>query len=107
PRPEGEKGLSRAEARDLAGGRMRADAVEVRQSQSTIGGGSLPDETLPTFVLAIKPKVPAAEFVAALRRSDTPVIARIEEEAVLLDPRTVLPEEDASVLRVLESALAS
>tara|TARA_B000000460_G_scaffold96118_1_gene67150 strand:+ start:126 stop:263 length:138 start_codon:yes stop_codon:yes gene_type:complete len=42
-----------------------------------------------------------------LRESNTPVIARIEEDRVLLDPRTVLPEEDAPLLDALRSAVAN
>ena len=76
--------------------------MEVRESVSTVGGGSLPGQTLPTKVLAIS--VDSADaVVASLRQieSTPPVIARIEDKQLLLDPRTVLPEQD----RVLISAL--
>ena len=42
-----------------------------------------------------------------LRRNDPPVIARIEEDRVLLDPRTVMPEEEDSLLSALQASLFS
>ena len=49
----------------------------------------------------------AEEVMRRLRDSSTPVIARIEEDRVLLDPRTVLPEEDGPLLDALRSAVAT
>lgn len=77
---------------------------EVRPSYSTIGGGSLPGETLPTFVLALKLPHPT-RLLAALRQANPPVIARLEEDTILLDPRTVLPEEEGALLVVLKNLL--
>jgi L-seryl-tRNA(Ser) seleniumtransferase len=73
---------------------------EVQMSESTVGGGSLPGETLPTYVLTIKVDKPD-RFLAALRQAQPPVIARLEQDHVLLDPRTVLPSQD----NVLKSIL--
>ena len=67
-------------------------------SRSAVGGGSLPEVTLPTFVLAL-PAGDADALAARLRRGDPPVIARIEDDRVVLDPRTVLPDEDEAVVR--------
>ncbi|HRQ32750.1 MAG TPA: L-seryl-tRNA(Sec) selenium transferase, partial [Anaerolineales bacterium] len=75
---------------------------EVTRSESTVGGGSLPEESMPTFVLSLKVKS-ADKFLAKLRESNPPVIARTENDNVLLDPRTVL--DDESLLRVLKEAL--
>jgi L-seryl-tRNA(Ser) seleniumtransferase len=63
--------------------------VEVLDGQSTIGGGSLPGETLPTKLVALTIDNPDA-FLARLRRSDPPVIARIESDRVVFDLRMVL-----------------
>lgn len=79
----------------------------VEESRSTVGGGSLPGETLPSWVLSVDCRNTSAEGVMRrLRESDPPVIARIEDDRVLLDPRTVLPEEDGPMLDALRSAMA-
>lgn len=79
-------------------------AGEVLPGFSTVGGGSLPTEEMATFLLALSPEKPDA-FLAALRGSSPPVIARIENDRVLLDPRTVFPGQEAALLRVLLEAL--
>ena len=65
--------------------------------RSTVGGGSLPDETLPTFLLALE-GLAVEKFLAKLRSQQPPIIARTESERILLDPRTVLPEEEGALL---------
>jgi len=78
------------------------------ESRATIGGGSLPGETLPTWALAINcDRLPGGAEGAAtrLREWDSPVMSRIEDGRVLLDARTVLPDEDDSVLRAVKHAL--
>jgi seryl-tRNA(sec) selenium transferase len=81
----------------------------VIDGESTIGGGSLPGSTLPTKLVAIKGKTGAeAERIARnLRLQQPPVVGRIDKNAVLLDPRTVLPEDDEVLLRVLGEVLQS
>jgi L-seryl-tRNA(Ser) seleniumtransferase len=76
----------------------------VQASRSAVGGGSLPEVTLPTFVLALPPGA-ADEVAARLRRADPPVVARIEEDRVVLDPRTVMPGEDDAVVQAVRGAL--
>jgi L-seryl-tRNA(Ser) seleniumtransferase len=77
---------------------------EVAANQSTVGGGSLPGETLPTFVLALMVKSPD-RFLSRLRQQQPPVIARTENDHILLDPRTVLPEQDGALLVNLMNVL--
>ena len=78
----------------------------IDKSRSAVGGGSLPGETLPSWVLSLDcGETGAVEVMRRLRESSTPVIARIEEDRVLLDPRTVLPEEDEQLLDALCSAV--
>ena len=67
-------------------------AGEVIQSESTVGGGSLPDESTATFALALNVKSPD-KFLKKLREANPPVIARTENDKVLFDPRTVLDDE--------------
>jgi len=82
-----------------------ADTIE---EQSTVGGGSLPGEMLPTVVCAITPPDGDADsFAAELRRRPTPIIARIKDGRVLLDPRTVDPREDGHVEQALAAICGS
>jgi L-seryl-tRNA(Ser) seleniumtransferase len=78
---------------------------EVIASRSAVGGGSLPEETLPTWVLALQHGKPNT-LAARLRQGHPPIIARVEQDQVLLDPRTVLPEQDDALLSVLRKALS-
>jgi L-seryl-tRNA(Ser) seleniumtransferase len=70
---------------------------------STVGGGSLPGETLPTRLLAL-PGLPADRLAARLRAGQPAVVARIVDDALCLDPRTVLPEQDDLLLAALLAA---
>lgn len=74
-------------------------------AESTVGGGSLPGETLPTWALALTSGRPH-EVVAQLRRGRPPLVARIEDDRVMFDPRTVLPDQDAAVPDAIVAALA-
>jgi L-seryl-tRNA(Ser) seleniumtransferase len=65
-----------------------------------VGGGSLPEEGVVSSVLAIEHAHPNA-LAAELRRGDPPIVARVEEGRLLLDPRTVLPEQDSAVRTAL------
>ncbi len=77
---------------------------EVIESRSTVGGGSLPEETLPTYVLALHVPQPN-KFLSKLRAANPPVIARVENEQVMFDPRTVLPEEEGALMVALKNIL--
>ena len=77
---------------------------EIREGQSMVGGGSLPEESLPTYVLALDVKNPN-RFLAKLRAASMPVVARIENDKIILDPRTVLPFQDKDLLASLHSSL--
>jgi L-seryl-tRNA(Ser) seleniumtransferase len=109
-------------------------AAQVVPGRSAVGGGSLPGETLPTSLLALVPEgssaAPAitaallelddedaarppspgggASRLAARLRQGTPaVVARVERDLLLFDPRTVLPEEDAALLGAIVAAVES
>jgi L-seryl-tRNA(Ser) seleniumtransferase len=73
---------------------------EVIKSESTVGGGSLPGETLPTYVLALTVRHPD-QYLKRLRSCTTPIIARTSGDKILLDPRTVLPEQESVLLECL------
>jgi L-seryl-tRNA(Ser) seleniumtransferase len=65
---------------------------KVRESESPIGGGSTPDQVLPTWVVELEVQN-ANAFEQELRRSEIPVIARIERDKIVLDMRTVADTE--------------
>jgi L-seryl-tRNA(Ser) seleniumtransferase len=80
--------------------------LSVVAAESTVGGGSLPGQTLPTRALALE--VPSPDALAArLRAADPPIVARIEDDRLLLDPRTVLPEQDTALIEATRGALAA
>ena len=68
-----------------------------------MGGGSLPGESMPTFLLSLTVKSPN-KFLDKLHRQQPPIIARTEKDHILLDPRTVLPEQDGALLVGLMNA---
>jgi L-seryl-tRNA(Ser) seleniumtransferase len=84
------------------------EGVEVVDLRSTVGGGSLPGETLASVGLAIRAGS-ATRVLAALRHGDPPVIARIEDGRVVMDLRTVEPDRDADdhLAAAVERALAA
>jgi L-seryl-tRNA(Ser) seleniumtransferase len=75
---------------------------EVIPGQSTIGGGSLPGETLPTYLLGLHVSKPN-QFLAKLRQASPPIIARVLDDLVVLDPRTVLPEQEGALIATLKA----
>ena len=96
-----------------------ARKLEIHPGFSVIGGGSTPDQQLPTTLIAIStPRHSAAQLEERLRRprsavripehrlSLTPVIARIEDDHLILDLRTVDPEEENEIAAALAAALA-
>ncbi len=79
-------------------------AGEIIQGLSTVGGGSLPGETQPTWLLSIRVKNQQATL-QRLRREDPPVIARIQDDCIVCDPRTVLIEQDEDFIRVMKNGI--
>lgn len=77
---------------------------EILPGESTVGGGSLPGEILPTFLISLDVPRPD-QFLATLRAGTPPIIARTAEGRVLLDPRTVLPEQEEELLKGLSTFL--
>jgi len=77
---------------------------EIIPGSSTIGGGSLPGETLPTHLLAIKHPQPD-QILKLLRHQDPPIIARIQDNQLVFDPRTVLPAQDEALLSGIRNTL--
>ncbi len=85
--------------------------ARVVEGETMVGGGSLPGGALPTRLVAVaggkgKHRNKVEVLSQRLRRRETPVVGRISDEALLLDPRSVLPEEDELVLKALQDAAA-
>jgi L-seryl-tRNA(Ser) seleniumtransferase len=78
--------------------------AEGMAGRSTVGGGSLPGETLPTWLVTLTVESPDA-VAARLRAGEPPVIARIEDDRLVLDPRTVLPEQEPMLWQLIAGAI--
>jgi len=78
--------------------------LEIMNGESVIGGGAAPSAVIPTCLITVshRQKNPN-DLAAALRIGDPPVIARVEDGRVLLDLRTVFPEQDQIIVRALQS----
>ena len=78
--------------------------IQLADGESVIGGGAAPSSVLPTRLLAVtSANLTADELAARLRTSDPPIIARVEEGTVLLDLRTVFPDQDEVVRQALQA----
>jgi L-seryl-tRNA(Ser) seleniumtransferase len=97
--PKQVKGRAEAWAAELGHG-------SVIEGESTVGGGSLPDESMPTFLLSLE--VESVErFMKKLRKSTPPIIARTVNDRILFDPRTVMPEQEGALIVTLKNILGS
>ncbi len=84
--------------------RVLGDMARVVDGETMIGGGSLPGGTLPTRLVAIgdgKDRSLAQRAAKKLRAWEKPVVGRIDDDILLLDPRSVLPEDDEAVVKAL------
>jgi L-seryl-tRNA(Ser) seleniumtransferase len=80
--------------------------ARVVEARSTVGGGSLPGETLPSWAVAIATRSPS-RTVAALRNGSPPVIARIADGDLILDVRTVDPARDDELATAIAAAIGA
>jgi L-seryl-tRNA(Ser) seleniumtransferase len=93
-----------AMARALSSSDVTAEVIETR---SVVGGGTTPGASLPSFGLALRHVVVSDAVLAArLRSLDPPVIARSHQARTLLDLRTVPPEQDTTLMQLLQQAIA-
>ena len=82
--------------------------VQVVNGRSMVGGGSLPEESLPTKLAAVSGNgLDVVALARRLRLGDPPVVARIEHDTLLFDPRTVAPQEDRALVAAVKAALAA
>jgi len=84
-----------------SGGRL---TLTLEEGESVIGGGAAPGVELPTVVIAIQSgDLSAASIEALLRGGPIPIICRTEHDRVLIDLRTVMPEEEGIVIEAISS----
>jgi L-seryl-tRNA(Ser) seleniumtransferase len=94
---------SRAETLTMSLRQMNGWRAEALEGTSAVGGGSAPGIALPTWLIAIEKEGMTPDALEArLRQATPPVIARIEQDRVRLDLRTVLPFQDSELLKVLQ-----
>lgn len=86
--------------------RQLGPAACLREGLSVVGGGSMPGEGLPSVLIEIDPR-PAheGEILARLRDADPAVIARTERSRVVIDLRTVFPDQDEELTQLVLAAL--
>ncbi|MEN8171433.1 MAG: L-seryl-tRNA(Sec) selenium transferase, partial [Chloroflexota bacterium] len=77
---------------------------QVLEGESTVGGGSLPGKSIKTYLLGLDLPKPS-RVLAALRACDPPIIARVQDNQVVIDPRTVLPEQRNTLFVNLQKVL--
>lgn len=85
------------------------EPATVIPEESVVGGGSLPGSSMPTWVVAIRMagKRRIQDLALSLRQHEPPVVARVEENALLLDPRSVFPDEEEILLTAVRQSLSS
>lgn len=92
-------------AKGISGGRLSTIIVA---AESVIGGGTAPKARLQSYAVSLSHKMlDAAALLQALRRTDPPIIGRIQDDRVLLDLRTVEPEFDSHLIEALTGPLYS
>ena len=79
--------------------------VELEETRAPVGGGSLPGFELPSRAVTLRAAMGAEPLCAALRRGPVPVLARVRDDRVQLDVRTLLPGDEAVVASALRRAL--
>ncbi len=98
--------LSEIERRARRWARAIGDRARLIDGRSMVGGGSLPEESLPTKLLAIPGDgANISDLARRLRTGDPPVVGRIEHDMLLFDPRTVRPDEDRALVTALMAAM--
>lgn len=81
--------------------------ISVMADSSRAGGGSLPEVDLPTYVVLIKPhEISVNELIGKLRKGTPPIIARVKDDALVLDVRTIMKQDVDSLIAGIKSALS-
>lgn len=84
---------------------LSAHVTRLADTLSFVGGGSLPETSLPSVGIVLHSVLGAEELGRRLRHGDPAILGRVDDDALLLDLRSILPEQDAAVIAGLRSAL--
>lgn len=88
------------------GGEVPHVALSLQDGQSAVGGGAAPTVGVPTVVVSlVHPTLGPDRIAAALRAGDPPIVVRVAEDRLVLDLRTVRPEDEATLLDALIAAI--
>jgi len=102
--------LSEIDQRAMTWAETLGSIAEVVGGETMVGGGSLPGGTLPTRVVSIRAKgktnLISHKLAQKLRKGNPPVIGRVSDDVLFLDPRSVLPEDDSAILDALTAEIA-
>lgn len=74
---------------------------EIVETESVVGGGTTPTETIPSIALSFRSD--AATLAERLRRHEPPILGRVQDDKLLLDLRTILPEQDEIVAKAISA----
>lgn len=78
------------------------ESAAIEDAESMLGGGSIPTQSVPTICLKLVPrKISVQQLTDGLRKSDTPIFGRVQQDAYYLDLRTVLPTQDLKLVETL------
>jgi L-seryl-tRNA(Ser) seleniumtransferase len=86
----------------VAGARIE---LALEETRAPVGGGSLPGFELPSCAVTLRGAMDAEPLCAALRRGPVPVLARVRDDRVQLDARTLLPGDEDALASALQRAL--
>src|SRR5258708_22208238 len=82
--------------------------AKVEEEFAYVGGGSLPDQKLETLVVAVETgELPIGDLANRLRLGSPAVVGRIQEGRLILDLRTIFPNQEENLVRAIETALAA
>jgi L-seryl-tRNA(Ser) seleniumtransferase len=82
---------------------LRSAAVEIVESEASVGGGAFPTARIPSIALAVAGRADAIE--GRLRLGDPPVVARVADRRVIVDLRAIFPSEDGDLVAALRAAM--
>ena len=88
--------------------KLKASGItaELKSGASMVGGGTLPEQSLPAALISIRLEGSVETFSRRLRLSQPPLVARVENDRILIDMRTVFPGQDSLLVSVIAAARA-